>query len=139
MAVYGEYIGAGFGDTIRSKVGKVVQFAKSDKARNIAKKTYDIGKKVLPLLLPLIGLGYDQKTGNLFDNKDFIINCVNYLLDDSGLINIRAKDITLPLLDKEKVSNSYVFTQLIAVVLPLIILILFAFLFTMYRRKKYNR
>ena len=110
------------------KKSQIIVIADGDLIKN------NIDKNGIPL-----ELGYDQKTGNLFDNKDFIINCVNYLLDDSGLINIRAKDITLPLLDKEKVSNSYVFTQLIAVVLPLIILILFAFLFTMYRRKKYNR
>jgi ABC-type uncharacterized transport system involved in gliding motility auxiliary subunit len=39
----------------------------------------------------------------VYDNKDFMLNCVNYLLDDTGLINIRSKDLDLPLLDKEKV------------------------------------
>jgi ABC-type uncharacterized transport system involved in gliding motility auxiliary subunit len=50
-----------------------------------------------------VELGYDQRSGNLYDNKDFMLNCVNYLLDDTGLINIRSKDLDLPLLDKEKV------------------------------------
>jgi hypothetical protein len=36
-----------------------------------------------------VELGYDQRSGNLYDNKDFLLNCVNYLLDDTGLINIR--------------------------------------------------
>ena len=94
----------------------------------------NIDKNGIPL-----ELGYDQKTGNLFDNKDFIINCVNYLLDDSGLINIRGKDVSLALLDKEKVSESYLTIQIIAVAVPLMLLFLFAFLFTAYRRKKYNR
>ena len=94
----------------------------------------NIDKNGIPL-----ELGYDQKTGNLFDNKDFIINCVNYLLDDSGLINIRGKDVSLALLDKEKVSESYLTIQIIAVAAPLMLLFLFAFLFTLYRRKKYNR
>jgi hypothetical protein len=35
-----------------------------------------------------VELGYDQRSGNLYDNKDFLLNCVNYLLDDTGLINI---------------------------------------------------
>ena len=83
-------------------------------------------------------LGYDPKTANLFDNKDFIANCVNFLLDDSGLINIRAKDITLPLLDKEKVSASYSKIQILAVILPLIVVLIFALTFRFYRRKKYN-
>jgi hypothetical protein len=46
-----------------------------------------------------VELGYDQRSGNLYDNKDFMLN-VNYLLDDTGLINIRSKDLDLPLLDK---------------------------------------
>ena len=54
-----------------------------------------------------VELGYDQRSGNLYDNKDFLMNCVNYLLDDNGLINIRSKDLDLPLLDKEKVYESY--------------------------------
>jgi ABC-type uncharacterized transport system involved in gliding motility auxiliary subunit len=49
-----------------------------------------------------VELGYDQRSGNLYDNKDFLLNCVNYLLDDTGLINIRSKELDLPLLDKEK-------------------------------------
>lgn len=85
-----------------------------------------------------IELGYDPKTGNLFDNKDFLSNCVNFLLDDNGLISIRAKDISLPLLDKEKVSASYFQIQLIAVLLPLLILLIFNILFNIYRRKKYG-
>ena len=86
-----------------------------------------------------IELGYDPKTGNLYDNKDFIVNSVNFLLDESGLINIRAKDVTLPLLDTTKVTQSYIKIQIIAVILPLILLLLFAILFKMYRRNKYNR
>ena len=54
-----------------------------------------------------VELGYDQRSGNLYDNKDFLMNCVNYLLDDNGLINIRSKDVDLPLLDKEKVYENY--------------------------------
>jgi ABC-type uncharacterized transport system involved in gliding motility auxiliary subunit len=40
-----------------------------------------------------VELGYDQRSGNLYDNKDFLLNCVNYLLDDTGLINIRSRNL----------------------------------------------
>jgi hypothetical protein len=40
-----------------------------------------------------IELGYDQRSGNLYDNKDF--QSIAYLLDDTGLINIRSKDLDL--------------------------------------------
>ena len=84
-------------------------------------------------------LGYDQRSGNLYDNKDFLLNCVNYLLDDNGLINIRSKDLDLPLLDKEKVYDSYTATQFITIGLPILILLLFGAVFTYFRKRKYSK
>ncbi|TRX40900.1 gliding motility-associated ABC transporter substrate-binding protein GldG [Flavobacterium restrictum] len=86
-----------------------------------------------------VELGYDQKSGNLYDNKDFIMNCVNYLLDDNGLINIRSKDIDLPLLDKEKVYENYTRTQILTIGLPILILVLFGVVFTFLRKRKYSK
>ena len=113
--------------------------AKAKKSQMIVISDGDIIKNELDKNGTPIELGYDPKTGNLYDNKDFIINSVNFLLDESGLINIRAKDVTLPLLDTTKVTQSYIKIQIIAVILPLILLLLFAILFKMYRRNKYNR
>ena len=84
-----------------------------------------------------VELGYDQRSGNLYDNKDFMMNCVNYLLDDNGLINIRSKDLDLPLLDKEKVYESYTITQFITIGLPILFLMLFGAVFTFVRKRKY--
>jgi len=86
-----------------------------------------------------VELGYDQRSGNLYDNKDFLMNCVNYLLDDNGLINIRSKDLDLPLLDKEKVYENYTYTQFITIGLPLLILLAFGVLFTFFRKRKYSK
>ena len=86
-----------------------------------------------------VELGYDQRSGNLYDNKDFMINCVNYLLDDNGLINIRSKDLDLPLLDKEKVYENYGTIQFITIGLPIVILLIFGFLFTFIRKIKYSK
>lgn len=83
-------------------------------------------------------LGYDKWTNKLYGNKEFLINCVNYLLDDSGLINIRSKEVNLPLLDKEKVYAQYSQIQWITVGLPIIILAIFGFLFTFLRKRKYS-
>ena len=85
----------------------------------------DLIKNQLDKNFQPVELGYDQRSGNLYDNKDFLINCVNYLLDDTGLINIRSKDLDLPLLDKEKVYENYTRTQLITIGLPIVILLIF--------------
>lgn len=86
-----------------------------------------------------VELGYDQKSGNLYDNKDFLINCVNYLLDDNGLINIRSKDLDLPILNKETVYENYTQTQFLTIGLPILILGLFGIVFTFLRKRKYSR
>ncbi|MDN3706268.1 gliding motility-associated ABC transporter substrate-binding protein GldG [Myroides ceti] len=84
-------------------------------------------------------LGYDKWTNNLFGNKEFLLNTVNYLLDDTGLIQLRTKDVKLALLDKEKVHNDYTQIQILIVVLPVAVIILFGWIFTFLRKKKYRR
>jgi gliding-associated putative ABC transporter substrate-binding component GldG len=86
-----------------------------------------------------VELGLDQRTGILYANKDFIMNCVNYLLDDNGLINIRSKEVDLPLLDKEKVYANYTQSQVITVAVPIIILLVFGLVFTILRKRKYSK
>lgn len=84
-------------------------------------------------------LGYDKWTNKLYGNKEFMMNCVNYLLDDNGLINIRSKVVDLPILDKEKVYNRYTKSQIITVGLPLIVLLFFGLVFTYLRKRKYAK
>lgn len=85
-----------------------------------------------------VELGFDQKSGNLYDNKDFILNCINYLLDDTGLIYVRGKEFELPLLNKELVHENYNKIQIITIGVPLFILCIFGFIFTGLRKRKYN-
>lgn len=99
----------------------------------------DLLRNQLDKNLQPVELGYDQRSGNLYDNKDFMLNCVNYLLDDTGLINIRSKDLDLALLDKEKVFANYGKTQVITIGLPLLILALFGVVFTYLRKRKYGQ
>ena len=99
----------------------------------------DLIKNQLDKNFQPVELGYDQRSGNLYDNKDFLINCVNYLLDDTGLINIRSKDLDLPLLDKEKVYENYTRTQILTIGLPILILALFGVVFTFLRKRKYSK
>ena len=83
--------------------------------------------------------GYDKWTNTLYGNKEFVLNAVNYLLDDNGLINIRTKDVQLPLLNKEKVYQDYTRIQVLTVALPVVILFVLGFAFLWWRRKKYQR
>ena len=83
-------------------------------------------------------LNRDKWTNQQFGNKDFLINSIDYLLDDSGLIQLRNKTLTIKTLDKQKAFKERTFWQLLNVVLPLLILLSFGFVFNYWRKKKYN-
>lgn len=86
---------------------------------------------------PLNG-GIDQWTQQAYSNREFLLNSVNYLLDDAGLVNIRSKNIQLQLLDKVKTEEEYSTVQIITVVMPLAVLGIFGLLFTYLRKRKYG-
>lgn len=82
-------------------------------------------------------LGFNKWNGTLYGNKEFLLNAVNYLLDDNGLINIRSKQIDLAFLDHEKVAAEKTKWQLLNILLPLGLLAIFGFVFNFVRRKRY--
>ena len=84
-------------------------------------------------------LGFERITGRTYGNKEFLLNTVNYLLDDTGLINIRAKSVEVAFLDSIKVEEQKSKWQLINVALPLLLLAIFGFIFTTLRRRKYAK
>lgn len=110
------------------KEGKMIVISDGDIIKN------QLDKNFQPL-----ELGYDKWTNNLYANKEFMMNCVNYLLDDNGLINIRSKEVDLPILDKEKVVANYTQSQVITVAVPIVILLIFGVLFTILRKRKYSK
>ena len=82
-------------------------------------------------------LGFERYTGNTYGNKEFLLNAVNYMLDDSGLIDIRSKEINIAFLNDKKTADEREKWQVINIILPLIILGLFAFGFNYFRKRKY--
>ena len=82
-------------------------------------------------------LGFDRWTGQTYGNKEFLLNAVNYLLDDNGLINIRSKEIAVAFLNQEKITSEKTKWQLINILLPLILLAAFGLVFNYLRKKKY--
>ncbi len=83
-------------------------------------------------------LGYDKWTNNYYGNKEFLINAVNYLLDDSGLINIRNKKAVVPFLDAQKIAAQKTKWQLVNIGLPLVLTLVFGLGFAYFRRRKYG-
>ena len=82
-------------------------------------------------------MGHNFYTNYTFSNKEFFTNCLEYLVNPSGILETRAKDFTLRLLDLKRVKEQKTTWQFINIALPVLIIILFGFIYQQLRRKKY--
>ncbi|WP_396145615.1 gliding motility-associated ABC transporter substrate-binding protein GldG [Flavobacterium sp.] len=124
---------------------RVLPFAEKDfistgkESKMILISDGDVVKNQLDKNFQPLELGFDKWTNNLYANKEFILNCVNYLLDDNGLINIRSKEVDLPILDTQKIVDNYTYSQIVTIGFPIALVLLFGVVFTYLRKKKYSK
>ncbi len=83
-------------------------------------------------------LGYDQYTQNTYGNKEFIENAISYLVDGEGLIDIRSREFKIRLLDPEKKNTQRLRWQLVNILIPVGLVIVFGLLMAFIRKKKYS-
>lgn len=83
-------------------------------------------------------MGYSKDINYAFANQDFFQNCVEYLTDPAGILESRAKDFTLRLLDAKKVADKRSLWQLINIGAPILVVILFGLIYQALRKKKYQ-
>ena len=100
----------------------------------IANKVSYTGSKYTPL-----PLGYDKVSNITFGNKEFLVNAVHYLCDDSGLMELRSRTVQMRLLDKVKLREQKLFWQLVNVVLPVFLILAGGLIFWLLRRRRYVR
>ena len=110
---------------------------KSTKNKMIIISDGDVGRNQLLKDQPY-DLARDKWTNQQFGNKDFLLNAVDYLLDDSGLINLRNKSLQIRILDKQKAFTERIFWQFLNVILPIVLLFGFGFGFNYLRKRKYS-
>ena len=91
-------------------------------------------KRKMPL-----ALGYDQFTGNTYANKEFIENCISYLVDGEGLIDIRSRELKIRLLDTTKINQERSKWQLLNTLLPIALIIALGFVLAFIRKRKYSK
>ena len=84
-------------------------------------------------------LGFDPFSQYTFANQDLLLNAIAYLTEENGLIKARNKEIKIRPLDKEKIKNERVFWQVINLVAPLLLLIIFGFSRSYWRKLKYSK
>ena len=84
-------------------------------------------------------LGFDQYTQMTYGNKDFIENAVSYLVDGEGLIGIRSREWKIRLLDLNKINSNILLWQIVNVVLPSAIVVVFGFILAIIRKRKFTK
>ena len=83
-------------------------------------------------------LGYDRYTGIMYGNREFLLNCVNYLLDEADIISIRNRDINIRLLDKRKVEINLAVIRTINIVLPILLVCVAGVIIYFFRKRTYR-
>ncbi|MEE1093878.1 MAG: gliding motility-associated ABC transporter substrate-binding protein GldG, partial [Bacteroidales bacterium] len=87
----------------------------------------------------LLPLGYDKYTRQMYGNKEFLVNCVNYLCGDVDLIPLRSREVIMRKLDTAKIERERTFWQVINVVVPVVIILVVGLVLTIFRKRKYSR
>lgn len=84
-------------------------------------------------------LGYDRFSRITFANKKFLMNCLDYLLDQNGLIEIRGKEINVRLLDQTRIKDERDYWKWLNTLLPVFLILLFGVANWWLRKWKYTR
>lgn len=108
---------------------RMIIVADGDMIRNEVSVRAD---RIIPLTL-----GQDRYTQQTYGNKEFILNAVHYLAEETSLVEIRSRTLTLRLLDKTKIIKEKFKWQLINTVLPVLILVLFGLVNWYFRKRKF--
>jgi ABC-2 type transport system permease protein len=114
-----------------SKETRMIVIADADIIRNEVKRS---GLNETPLTL-----GKDKYTGQLYGNRDFLINCLNWLVDKNGIMELRSRELKLRLLNHHMIKTDKFKWQMINIAGPVIIVILGGLFYSYFRRRKYTR
>ncbi|RYD73170.1 MAG: gliding motility-associated ABC transporter substrate-binding protein GldG, partial [Sphingobacteriales bacterium] len=111
----------------KSKATKQIVISDGDVIRNQVSKSK---AQIYPL-------GFDQYSNQTFGNKNFVLNCIDYMVDESGLMSLRAKDYRLRLLNTGRIKTERFNWQMLNMVLPLVLIGIFGLIFNYVRKRRF--
>ena len=114
----------------RSKPTRMIVMADGDIIRNEV-----LDSPNGPVIAPL---GFDQYTSQSFGNKEFIMNAVNYLTDETGLISLRGREFRMRLLDRQRIQVESEKWKIINTAFPVLLVIFFGMGLALYRRRRFR-
>lgn len=85
-----------------------------------------------------LAMGTNQFTGVQYANREFMINCIEYLTSGTGILSARSKTLALRLLDPARVEENRTLWQVLNLGVPVGLILGFGALYQAYRKKKYS-
>ncbi len=110
---------------------RMIVIADGDIIRNEVQRS---GSAEIPL-----PLGQDKYTGQLFGNRDFLLNCMNYLVDQNDLMQLRSREMKLRLLDRVRIKDQRILWQVFNILAPVILVILAGLIYNFVRVRTYSK
>jgi ABC-2 type transport system permease protein len=84
-------------------------------------------------------LGYDEYAKRvIYDNSEFLMNCLNHMLNDESLIAVRSRSIELRNLDQEQIIAEKTMWQTINMALPILLVVLFGIVQFVIRKRRFT-
>ncbi len=114
-----------------SKEAKIIAVADGDMILN------DVSPQDGPLPMGLNFYALNTQYEYQFANRDFLMNCLEYLVNKPGIIETRNKDIVLRLLDTQKVGQQKTTWQFINIALPVLLILVLGVIYQQIRKRKY--
>jgi len=88
----------------------------------------------------VVPLDVDKYSNMRFSgNKEFLLNAVNYLCDEQGLMNLRNREFKLRLLSKDKIISQKTFWEIFNTFAPLLLILVFILIINYIHKKKYSK
>ena len=106
-------------------------------SKQIVLSDADIVTNVVTQTQGALPMGTQQFENYQFANREFLLNCMDYLVGDAGILETRSKDLTLRLLDKNKIQEEKTIWQFLNIVIPILIILLLGGVIQWQRKKKY--
>ncbi|MBN8837373.1 MAG: gliding motility-associated ABC transporter substrate-binding protein GldG [Sphingobacteriia bacterium] len=123
-------------DTIARLTGVPFIASATVPAQQIVISDADLVTNVVTQSNGALPMGTQQFENYQFANKEFLLNCIDYLTGNAGIVETRNKDVTLRLLDKTKTTSEKTVWQAINIILPIGFILAFGMILQ-FRRRKY--
>jgi ABC-2 type transport system permease protein len=136
-SLYANRLTSDLNDTLKLFTRKPFAAAAIKPSKQVVVSDGDIVTNVVTESKGPLQMGMQQFENYQFANKEFLMNAVDYLVNPNGVLETRNKDFTLRLLDKEKILTQKTTWQVLNILLPILLVLIFGWVYQLMRKRKF--